>query len=70
MISLSKINKARKLTKTKTNQTEIYIFFYYLNDELYYWKYDDKINLRIDNCTYRSEIKKNCYIPINLLTKI
>ena len=70
MISQSKINKAKKIIKNKSKKTDIYFFFYYLNNELYYWKYDDKINLRIDTCIYRLETKKNCYIPTNILTKI
>ena len=70
MISQSKINKAKKIIKNKSKKTDIYFFFYYLNNELNYWKYDDKINLRIDTCIYRLETKKNCYIPTNILTKI
>ena len=71
MISISKINKAKKLIKNKFKQVAIYFFFYYLNNELYYWKYDDKINLRTDNnCNYRGIRKQYAYIPTNLLTKI
>ena len=70
MISVSKLNKSKKLIKNKVKKIEIYYFFYYTNNDLYYWKYDDKVNLRIDNCNYRGELKKNAYIPISLLTKI
>ena len=72
MISISKINKAKRILKNKSiNNVEIYFFFYYLSNELYYWKYDDKIILRIDdNCNYRGIRKSYTYIPTNLLTKI
>ena len=71
MISISKINKSKKIIKNKNNNVEIYYFFYYLSNELYYWKYDDKIILRIDNnCNYRGIRKSYTYIPTNLLTKI
>ena len=53
MISISKINKAKKIIKNKSKNVEIYFFFYYLKNDLYYWKYDEKIILRIDNnCNY------------------
>ena len=71
MISISKINKAKKLIKNKDKKIEIYFFFYYLQNELYYWKFDDKIDLRIDNCcNYRNVRKQYTYIPTHLLTKI
>ena len=70
MISVSKINKSKKIIKNKAKKIEIYYFFYYSNNDLYYWKYDDTTNLRIDNCNYRGELKKNAYIPISLLRKI
>ena len=71
MISISKINKAKKLIKIKSKQVAIYFFFYYLDNDLYYWKYDNKINLRIDNnCNYRGIQKQYAYIPTNLLTRI
>ena len=71
MISISKINKAKKLIKNKDKKIEIYFFFYYLKNELYYWKYDDTIDLRIDdNCFYRNVRKKYAYIDTKLLTKI
>ena len=71
MISISKINKSKKIIKNKNNNVEIYYFFYYLSNELYYWKFDDNIILRIDdNCYYRGIRKKYAYIPTKLLTKI
>ena len=71
MINISKINVAKRLAKNKHKKIEIYFFFYYLNNELYYYKYNDKINLRIDdNCNYRGIRKQYAYIPTNLLTKI
>ena len=69
--SISKINKAKKIIKNKDKKIQIYIFFYYLQNELYFWKYDDKINLRVDNnCNYRGVRKQYAYIPTILLTKI
>ena len=71
MISISKINKAHKIRKNKNKHIQIYFFFYYLKNDLYYWKYDDKINLRIDdNCNYRNIRKSYAYIDTKLLTKI
>ena len=69
-IPVSKINKSKKIIKNKVKKIEIYFFFYFSNNDLYFWKYDEKINLRIDDCNYRNEIKKNAYINISLLTKI
>ena len=71
MISISKINKAKKIIKNKNTKIDVYFFFYYLHNDLYYWKFDDKINLRVDdNCNYRGIRKSYAYIPTNLLTKI
>ena len=71
MISISKINKAKKIIKNKNTNIDIYFFFYYIKDELYYWKFDDNINLRVDdNCNYRGIRKKYAYIPTHLLIKI
>ena len=71
MINISKIHIAKKLSKNKDKKNQIYFFFYYLKNELYYWKYDDKIDLRVDNnCNYRGIRKPYTYIPTNLLTKI
>ena len=71
MISISKINLAKKLVKTKNKNIEIYFFFYYLQNDLYYWKFDDKIDLRVDNnCNYRNVRKQYTYIPTHLLIKL
>ena len=71
MISISKINKAKKLVKNKDKKFEIYFFFYYLQNDLYYWKFDDKIDLRVDNnCNYRNVRKQYTYIPTHLLIKL
>ena len=71
MISISKINKAKKLIKNKNKNIQIYFFFYYIKNDLYYWKYDDKIDLRLDNnCNYRGIRKPYAYIDTKLLTKI
>ena len=54
MISISKINKAKKLIKNKNKNMQIYFFFYFHQNQLFYWKFDEKLVLRIDdNCTYR-----------------
>ena len=58
MINISKINKAKKLVKNKDKKFEIYFFFYYLQNDLYYWKFDDKIDLRIDNCCNYRNVRK------------
>ena len=68
MISVSKINKSKKIIRNKNKHIVIYFFFYYTNNDLYFWKFDEKVNLRIDNCNYRGETKT--YIPTALLTKI
>ena len=71
MISISKINKAKRLVKNKNKNMQIFFFFYYLQNDLYYWKFDEKLVLRIDdNCTYRGVRKTYAYIPTILLTKI
>ena len=71
MISLLKINKAKKLVKNKNKNIQIYFFFFYLQNELYYWKYNDKIDLRVgNNCDYRGIRKPYAYIETKLLTKI
>ena len=70
MVSVSKINKAKKIVKNKTKITEIYFFFLFSNNDLYFWKYDDTVKLRIDSCVYRSKTTKNAYIPTNILVKI
>ena len=48
MINISKINLAKKLSKNKNKKIDVYFFFYYIQNDLYYWKYDD-IVLRVDN---------------------
>ena len=71
MINISKINVAKKLSKNKNKKIQIYFFFYYLQNELFYWKYNDKIDLRVDNnCNYRGIRKPYAYIETKLLTKI
>ena len=71
MINISKINVAKKLSKNKNKKIQIYFFFYYLQNELFYWKYNDKIDLRVDNnCNYRGIRKQYAYIETKMLTKI
>ena len=78
MVGMNKINKAKILAR-KNNS--VYFCFYftksdYTQCDLYYWKFNlidfDKCECkpggRVDRG--KSEIKKYCYIPISLLTKI
>ena len=78
MVPMSKINKAKILTKKNNN---VYFCFYftktdYAECDLYYWKFnlldfdkcESKRGGRVDRG--KSEIKKYCYIPVSLLTKI
>ena len=65
------LNLIIKSSKNRNKKIVIYFFFYYLQNDLYYWKYDDTIDLRIDdNCFYRNVRKQYSYIPTKLLTKI
>ena len=76
LICIAKRNSGKSelikyLVKNKDKKFEIYFFFYYLQNDLYYWKFDDKIVLRLDNnCNYRGIRKQYAYIPTHLLTKI
>ena len=78
MVGMNKINKAKILTRKNNN---VYFCFYftktdYSECDLYFWKFNltdyDKCEFktggRIDRG--KNEIKKYCYIPISLLTKI
>ena len=78
MVGMNKINKAKILTRKNNN---VYFCFYFTKTDfsecdLYYWKFNlldfDKCECktggRIDRG--KSEIKKYCYIPTNLLIKI
>ena len=78
MIGMNKINKAKILTRKNNN---VYFCFYFTNTDyaecdLYYWKFNlldfDKCECRTGGRVDRgkSEIKKYCYIPVCLLTKI
>ena len=78
MIGMNKINKAKILTRKNNN---VYFCFYftktdYTECDLYFWKFN---LLDFDTCQCKtggridrgkSEIKKYCYIPVSLLTKI
>ena len=78
MIGMNKINKAKILTRKNNN---VYFCFYftktdYTECDLYFWKFnlldfdkcESKTGGRVDRG--KSEIKKYCYIPVSLLTKI
>ena len=78
MVGMNKINKAKILTRKNNN---VYFCFYFTKTDfsecdLYYWKFNIT---EFDKCEFKtggridrgkSEIKKYCYIPISLLTKI
>ena len=78
MVGMNKINKAKILTRKNNN---VYFCFYFTKTDfsecdLYFWKFnlldfvqcECKTGGRVDRG--KSEIKKYCYIPISLLTKI
>ena len=77
MVGMNKINKAKILTRKNNN---VYFCFYftktdYTECDLYFWRFN---LLDFDNCQCKTggridrgyEIKKYCYIPVSLLTKI
>ena len=72
MIGLNKIKKAKNLIKSNNN-IKIYFVFKF-TDGLYYWNYDNTIELKIDKGgrtdRYKIEIKDYCYIPVNQLSEI
>ena len=78
IVGMNKINKAKILARKNNN---VYFCFYftktdYSECDLYFWKFNlidyDKCEFKAGGRVDRgkSEIKKYCYIPISLLTKI
>ena len=73
MLNVSKLNKCKRLIKNKSKKINIYFFFYFKQNELYYWKYNE-----IDDIRYGEggrldrphALKKYAYISRNLLTKV
>ena len=74
MINCSKLNKCKRLIRTKNKKIEIYFFFYFKQNELYYWKYNETDDLRYSTCNRpdraSSQNNKYAYISRNLLTKV
>lgn len=73
MLNISKLNKCKRYTRNKQNKIEIYIFFYFNENDLYYWKYNETDTLRYGTCSRvdRENIAiKYAYVPKNLLTKV
>jgi hypothetical protein len=67
MIGMNKIQKA------KLSNQNIYFVFSFI-DGLYYWKYDETVNLRLSRGGRKDrnkfEFKNYYFIPIEILTKI
>ena len=75
MLNISKLNKCKRLIRNKNKlKIEIYFFFYFKQNELYYWKYNEKDNLRYSTCNRPDRVSstnnKYAYISRELLTKI
>ena len=73
MINISKLNKCKRYTRNKTIKMEIYFFFYFNNNDLYYWKYNEVDTLRYGTCSRvdRENVAiKYAYISKNLLIKV
>ena len=73
MINISKLNKCKRYTRNKTIKMEIYFFFYFNNNDLYYWKYNEVDTLRYGTCSRidRDNVAiKYAYISKELLTKV
>ena len=73
MINISKLNKCKRYTRNKQIKMEIYFFFYFNNNDLYYWKYNEVNTLRYGTCSRvdRENVAiKYAYISKELLTKV
>ena len=73
MINISKLNKCKRYTRNKTIKMEIYFFFYFNNNDLYYWKYNEVDTLRYGTCSRvdRENVAiKYASISKNLLIKV
>ena len=74
MLNVSKLNKCKRLIKNKNKKIEIYFFFYFKQNELYYWKYTESDELRYSTCNRPDRVSstnnKYAYISRNLLTKV
>ena len=73
MLNVSKLNKCKRLIKNKSKKIEIYFFFYFKQNDLYYWRYNDTDIIRYaegGRVDRPHSIQKYAYLSRNLLTKI
>ena len=74
MLNVSKLNKCKRIIKNKSKKIVIYFFFYFKQNDLYYWKYNDTDDLRYSTCNRPDRVStinnKYAYISRNLLTKV
>ena len=75
MLNVSKLNKCKRLIRNKNKlKIEIYFFFYFKQNDLYYWKYNQKDDLRYSTCNRIDRVSstnnKYAYLSRNLLTKV
>ena len=73
MLNVSKLNKCKRLIKNKNKKVEIYFFFYFKKNELYYWKYNELDDIRYGEggrVDRPNSIKRYAYLSRNLLTKV
>ena len=72
MIGLNKVKKASAMMK-KNLELEVYFVFSF-TDGLYYWKYDPKVPIKVEQGGRtdrgRQEIKSYAFIQVDLLTKL
>ena len=73
MLNCSKLNKCKRIVRNKNNKVQIYIFFYFNQNDLYYWKYNEQDDIRYSESgrvDRPNAIKKYGFISRNLLTKV
>ena len=73
MLNVSKLNKCKRIIKNKSKTIEIYFFFYFKQNELYYWKYNEIDDIRYGEggrIDRPNALKKYAFISRNLLTKV
>ena len=73
MLNVSKLNKCKRLIKNKSKKIEIYFFFYFKQNNLYYWKYNEIDDIRYDvggRVDRPNALKKYGFIRRDLLTKV
>ena len=73
MLNVSKLNKCKRLIRNKNKKIEIYFFFFFKQDQLYYWKYNEVDDIRYGEggrVDRPNALKKYAFISRNLLTKV